>query len=226
VREPVEELFPRFSGPVYRIAVATVGRTVRRLYRVQTEGLDRLPDEGPAIVAANHVSFLDPLSITSVMPRRITYLAKREFFEAPTTRWLFTIAGQIPVDRDEPTDAPMSGGMQVLAHGGVLGVHPEGTRSPDGRLYRGRTGVARLAAATRAPVIPAGVRGTYPLMPKGSKLPKMRGHVTVRFGEPMRYDDASTLRDFTDELMRRIAALSGQEYCDEYASAIRSSAPR
>lgn len=228
-REPVEELFPRGSAVVYRVAVGTVGRVVRLNYGVTVEGIDHIPATGPVIVAANHVSFLDPVAITSVLPRRITYLAKAELFASRTSGWLFSVAGQIPVHRDDPrNDEPMLAGLAVLQRDGVLGVHPEGSRSPDGRLYRGRTGVARLAADSGAPVVCAGVSGTHAIYPRDRRFPRMRGRIAVRFGAPFTYG-GSGMRPFTDEVMRKIAALSGQEYVDRYSvdfSLRRSSGPR
>jgi len=234
MKEPVEALFPRFSRPVYRFGVWSVGGLIRRAYRIEVEGIGSVPATGPTIVAANHVSHLDPLSITSVIGRRITYLAKAEYWDSRFIGPLFTIAGQIPVERTSSEAASsVVGGMRVLGNGGVLGVHPEGTRSPDGRLYRGRTGTARLAAASGAPVIPVGVLGTYAVYPKHATRPKLRGRITVRFGSPIYWPQrtnatAATLRAFTEELMSAIASLSGQEYCDTYSDGYvrRSSAPR
>jgi 1-acyl-sn-glycerol-3-phosphate acyltransferase len=210
---------------VYRTAVGIVGSAVRPLYRVRVEGLDNVPASGPAIIAANHVSFLDSMTITVILPRRITYLAKAEIFDPRFRGWIFRIGGQIPVDRNNPGGEPMLAGMRVLDLGGILGVHPEGTRSPDGRLYRGKTGVARLAHASGATVIPTGVTGSHAIYPKEARFPKLRGQIGVTFGTPVRFPsnvgpDDTTMRSFVDDLMGKIRALTGQEYVDEYSSRI------
>jgi 1-acyl-sn-glycerol-3-phosphate acyltransferase len=198
---------------------------LKRLYNVRVEGLENLPEDGNGIVAANHISFLDSLFIPLVIPRRVTYLAKAEYWDSWKTRWFFDLVGQIPVRRQDSAkaQAALEAGMRVLGKSGLLGIYPEGTRSPDGRLYRGKTGVARMACEASAPVIPVGLVGTREIMSKESKFPKLRGEVLVRFGEPMRitHEDAETdplaLRSFVDGLMYEIRHLSGQDYTDEYA---------
>ncbi|MGH2760801.1 MAG: lysophospholipid acyltransferase family protein [Actinomycetota bacterium] len=225
MREPVEELFPRYGRGAYRVVRGVVGGVMNRLYRVKVEGLENVPDHGRGIVAANHISFLDSFFIPLVIPRRVTYLAKAEYWDSWKTRWFFDLVGQIPVRRQdaEKAQAALDAGLQVLGRDGLLGIYPEGTRSPDGCLYRGKTGVARMAVQAETPVIPVGLVGTREIMPKDAKLPSRGGEVTVRFGEPMRIaqdvvdEDPLALRSFVDGLMYEICRLSGQDYRDEYA---------
>lgn len=225
MHEPVEELFPRYSRGAYRVVKGVVGGVMNRLYRIKVEGLENLPKVGRGIVAANHISFLDSFFIPLVIPRRVTYLAKAEYWDSWKTRWFFDLVGQIPVRRQdsEKAQAALDAGLQVLRRDGLLGIYPEGTRSPDGCLYRGKTGVARMAVHAESPVIPVGLLGTREIMPKDAKLPSRGGDVTVRFGEPMRIaqhevdDDPLALRSFVDGLMYEIRRLSGQDYRDEYA---------
>lgn len=232
MREPVEELFPRYSRGAYRAIKVVLGGVMNGLYRVNVEGLSNVPSSGNGIVAANHISFVDSLFIPLVLPRRVTYLAKAEYWDSWKTRWFFNLVGQIPVRRQdsEKAQAALEAGRTVLGRSGLLGIYPEGTRSPDGCLYRGKTGVARMAADTGSPVIPVGLIGTRDIMPKEAKLPRARGSVTVRFGEPQRISrqdveaDPLSLRSFTDALMFEICRLSGQEYKDTYAD--RRSKPR
>lgn len=211
----------------YRVVKFILTPILRGLYGVKAEGLDSFPKEGPVIVVANHVSFLDSFWIPLAVPRRMVYLAKAEYFESWKTRWFFRALGMIPVKRDvkEKTEAALQAGAEVLEEGGVIGLYPEGTRSPDGRLYRGRTGVARLVLRSGAPVVPVGLVGSREVMPKDAKFPKPWGRVTVRFGEPLSFDryleqaeDRFVLRTITDEIMYEIMALSDQSYVDEYAS--------
>ena len=200
---------------------------LRGLYRVKAEGLENFPKEGPVIVAANHLSFMDSLFIPLSVRRRMYYLAKAEYFESWKTAWFFKALGMIPVKRDikEKTEAALQSGLEVLERGEVLGLYPEGTRSPDGRIYRGRTGVARLALRSQAPVVPVGLIGSGDVMPKAAKFPRLWGNVRVVFGRPIYFDryidqaeDRFVLRSVTDELMFEIMSLCGQEYIDEYAS--------
>jgi 1-acyl-sn-glycerol-3-phosphate acyltransferase len=222
MREPVEELFPRYSRAAYRAIKAVLGGVMNKAYRIRVEGLENVPKDGSGIVAANHISFIDSLFIPLAIPRRVTYLAKAEYWDSWKTKWFFELVGQIPIRRGDSKKAAaaLESGMTVLGRGGLLGIYPEGTRSPDGCLYRGKTGVARMAAEANAPVIPVGLIGTREIMPKEKKMPNVRGDVTIRFGEARKIgtsDDPLALRSFVDELMFDIRELSGQDYRDEYA---------
>ncbi|MGH7857881.1 MAG: lysophospholipid acyltransferase family protein [Candidatus Binatia bacterium] len=225
MREPVEQLFPGYSRTAYGVIKVVLGGVMRRSYRVDVEGIENVPAVGAGIVAANHISFLDSLFIPMVIPRRVTYLAKAEYWDSWKTRWFFDLVGQIPVRRQdsEKAQAALEAGLQVLGYGGLLGIYPEGTRSPDGRCYRAKTGVVRMAAQAECPVVPVGLVGTREIMAKDAKMPRMTGNVTLRFGEPMRITraeveaDPLACRAFADELMYRICQLSGQEYVDAYA---------
>lgn len=196
------------------------------------EGLENVPAEGGAILASNHLSFSDSIFLPVLVPRKITYLAKAEYFNAPgvkgkVTAAFFRGAGQVPVDRTggrAGTEA-IDTGVRVLKEGHLLGIYPEGTRSPDGRLYRGKPGVARMALEARVPVIPVGMVNTDKVQPIGKTRPNFGVDVGVRIGKPLdfsRYygleDDRFVLRSLTDEIMYKIMDLSGQEYVDKYAS--------
>ena len=200
------------------------------LYSIKTEGRGNVPKKGPAIIAANHLSFLDSFFIPLVVRRRkVTYLAKADYFKSWKTAWFFNTAGQIPIEREggKKSEQALNTALSVLKEGKLLGIYPEGTRSPNGKLHRGRTGVARLALAAQVPIIPCGLVGTEEVMPKEAKLPRLLGRpkVLVRFGKPMEFSrysaqerDRFVLRSITDELLYEIMQLSGQEYVDEYAS--------
>jgi 1-acyl-sn-glycerol-3-phosphate acyltransferase len=211
----------------YRFVKIILSPLLRLVYRVRTEGRDGFPEDGPVIVVANHLSFMDSLFVPLCVPRRMVFLAKSDYFESPATAWFFKALGMIPVKREikEKTEAALQAGTEVLGDGGVLGLYPEGTRSPDGRLYRGRTGVARLAMRSRAPVVPVGLVGTRQVMPKEAKFPRPWGRVRVRFGQPLNFEryyeqeaDRFVLRTITDEIMYEIMTLSEQTYIDDYAS--------
>ena len=200
------------------------------LYSIKTEGRDNVPKKGPAIIAANHLSFLDSFFIPLVVrKRKVTYLAKADYFKSWKTSWFFNMVGQIPTERGggKKSEQALNAALNVLRDGKLLGIYPEGTRSPDSRLYRGRTGVARLALAAGVPVIPTGLIGTPEVMPIDKKLPVLTGRlpVQVRFGKPLDFSrfagqerDRFVLRSITDEIQYEIMQLSGQEYVDEYAS--------
>ena len=200
------------------------------LYSIKTEGRGNFPKKGPAIIAANHLSFLDSFFIPLVVrKRKVTYLAKADYFKSWKTSWFFNMVGQIPTEREggAKSEQALNAALTVLREGKLLGIYPEGTRSPDGRLYRGRTGVARLALTAGVPVIPTGLIGTPEVMPIDKKLPRLTGRlpVRVRFGEPLDFSrfagkerDRFALRSITDEIQYEIMQLSGQEYVDEYAS--------
>lgn len=219
---------------LYRFLKLTLPPILRRLYHVKMEGVETFPPEGGVIVVANHVSFMDSFFIPMCVPRRVIYLAKAEYFESWKMAWFVRSLGMIPVKREvrSKAEAALGAGVEVLEAGGVLGLYPEGTRSPDGRLYRGRTGVSRLALRSKCPVVPIGLIGTREVMPKGAKIPKLWGRVTVRFGPPMTFEkyagqegNRRILRKMTDEIMFEIMALSGQKYMDEYATKAPSVAP-
>ena len=214
----------------YWLIKAIVKPTMLALYRIKVEGLENVPKKGAAIIAANHLSFLDSFFIPLVIKRRkMTYLAKADYFKTWKTSWFFKSVGQISCEREGGSKSQQSLeiALDVLKDGKLLGIYPEGTRSPDGYLYRGRTGVARLALASGAPVIPCGLIGTEKVMPKDAKLPKLWGRVpvTIRFGRPLDFSrfagqetDRFALRSVTDEIVYEIMQLSGQEYRDQYAS--------
>jgi 1-acyl-sn-glycerol-3-phosphate acyltransferase len=207
-----------------------LGPILRLMYRPKVTGLENVPAEGPAIIAANHQSFLDDLLLPLVVKgRKVVFLAKADYFDRWYLRWFFKGANVIPVRREKTSaaEAALATGVQALRDGKLVGIFPEGTRSPDGRLYRGKTGVARMALEAQAPVIPVAIVGTYEAMPYDRKVPKP-GRTEIRFGKPLvferHYDrprDRFVLRSATDELMYEIMMLSGQEYVDEYASRVK-----
>jgi 1-acyl-sn-glycerol-3-phosphate acyltransferase len=208
-----------------------LGPLLRLVFRPETEGIENVPLEGPAILASNHLSYADWLFMPLTLSRKVTFVAKAEYFTSPGIKgWLqktfFSGAGQVPIDRssgDAAAGALLSA-ERVLDAGELFGIYPEGTRSHDGKLYRGKTGVARLAIETGVPVIPVGVVGTDRIAPPGKKFGRWTRPV-VRFGKPLdfsRYEglanDRFILRSATDEIMYEIMRLSGQEYVDMYAA--------
>ncbi|MEU6311969.1 lysophospholipid acyltransferase family protein [Streptomyces sp. NPDC047014] len=212
-----------------------LGPLLRLLFRPRIEGLENVPAEGAAIVAGNHLSFSDHFLMPAILARRITFLAKAEYFTGPgvkgrLTAFFFRSAGQIPVDRSgkDAGQAALREGLGVLAKGELLGIYPEGTRSHDGRLYKGKVGVAAMALGAGVPVVPCAMVGTFEIQPPGKKIPKIR-RVTIRFGAPMdfsRYagmeNERAVLRAVTDEIMYAILGLSGQEYVDRYAAEVKA----
>ena len=196
-------------------------------FRPKVRGLRHVPSKGPVIIASNHLSFSDSIFMPLVVPRKVTFLAKSEYFTSPGPKGLlkkltFIALGQVPVDRSggRRSEAALITGLKVLADGDCIGIYPEGTRSPDGRLYKGRTGIARLAIESGAPVVPVAMFNTDKIQPTGKVIPNVN-RVGMRFGEPMYFDGDSTdlqhLRDVTDQIMNAIQAMSGQEYLDTYA---------
>jgi len=196
-------------------------------FRPKVKGLRNVPAKGPVIIASNHLSFSDSIFMPLVVPRKVTFLAKSEYFTSPGPKGLlkkltFIALGQVPVDRSggRRSEAALITGLKVLAEGDCLGIYPEGTRSPDGRLYKGRTGIARLAIESGAPVIPVAMFNTDKIQPTGKVIPNLH-RVGMEFGKPMYFDGDSTdllyLRDVTDQIMNVIQAMSGQEYVDTYA---------
>ena len=213
----------------YWVLKRTLGPVLRYFYRIRVEGLSHVPAAGAAILASNHVSFIDSVFLPLVLRRRITFVAKAEYFEDPKTAWLFRALGQIPINRvgGSASEGALEAARQVLERGELFGIYPEGTRSPDGRLYRGHTGVARLALQTGAPVIAVAMVGTRAVQPIGQPVPNLFLPVTVRFSAPLdftryarRASDPMVLRQITDEVMFELQALSGQEYVDTYCKRV------
>ena len=197
------------------------------LFRPRVKGLRNVPSTGPVIIASNHLSFSDSIFMPLVVPRKVTFLAKSEYFTSPGAKGFlkkitFHALGQVPVDRSggRRSEDALITGLQVLAGGACIGIYPEGTRSPDGRLYKGRTGIARLAIESGAPVIPVAMFDTEKIQPTGTVVPKVMP-VKMIFGKPLYFTGDSTdlqlLRQATDEIMSTIQAMSGQEYVDDYA---------
>ncbi len=220
----------------YWLVKAILFPVLTLVFRPWAEGTENVPREGPAILASNHLSFADHFFGPLPLPRKVTFLAKAEYFtgrglKGLVSRAFFHGVGQIPVDRTggKASERALATGLRVLAEGELLGIYPEGTRTPDGRLYRGKTGVARLALESGAPVIPTAMVGTFEFMPPGRFWPRLRIRPGVRFGKPLdfsRYSglesDRMILRAVTDEIMYALMELSGQEYVDEYAEKAKS----
>jgi 1-acyl-sn-glycerol-3-phosphate acyltransferase len=212
-----------------------IGPFLRGLWRPWAEGLENVPDDRPAILASNHLSFSDSFFFPVMVPRKVTFLAKSEYFTTPglkgrISRIFFCGLGMVPIDRtsSDGSRAALISGLRVLQQGKLLGIYPEGTRSPDGRLYRGKTGVARLALASGAVVLPCAMINTDRIQPPGRLLPRLRPRPGVRVGKPLdfsRYDgmagDRLVERSITDEVMYALMQLSGQEYVDEYAASVK-----
>ncbi|WP_153814988.1 lysophospholipid acyltransferase family protein [Streptomyces sp. SUK 48] len=222
----------------YLLKYMLLGPLLRLVFRPRIEGLDHVPATGPAIVAGNHLSFSDHFLMPAILKRRITFLAKAEYFTGPgikgrLTAFFFRSAGQIPVDRSgkEAGQAAIREGLGVLDKGELLGIYPEGTRSHDGRLYKGKVGVAVMALRAGVPVIPCAMIGTFEAQPPGRTLPRVRP-VTIRFGKPLDFsrfagmeEQKAVLRAVTDEIMYAILALSEQEYVDQYAAVAKAEQP-
>ena len=198
------------------------------LFRPKVTGLRNVPQSGPVIVASNHLSFSDSIFMPLVVPRKVTFLAKSEYFTSPGIKGLikkitFIALGQVPVDRSggRRSEAALLTGLELLAEGACIGIYPEGTRSPDGKLYKGRTGIARLAIESGAAVVPVAMFNTAEIQPTGQVVPKVQ-RVEMIFGEPLYYkgdtSDLKLLREITDEIMEKIQEISKQEYVDMYAS--------
>jgi 1-acyl-sn-glycerol-3-phosphate acyltransferase len=201
-------------------------------FRPKVKGLRKVPASGPVILASNHLSFSDSIFVPLVVPRKVTFLAKSEYFTSPglkgaAKKALFQALGQVPVDRagGRRSEAAILTGLEILREGNCLGIYPEGTRSPDGRLYKGRTGIARLAIESGAAVVPVAMFNTAEIQPTGQVVPKVV-RVEMEFGDPIYFDgdssDPKRLREVTDAIVSAIGALSGQEYVDIYASEAKS----
>jgi 1-acyl-sn-glycerol-3-phosphate acyltransferase len=211
-----------------------LGPFLKLLFRPWIRGAENIPATGAAILASNHLSFSDSIFLPLQVRRPVVFLAKSEYFtgkgiKGALVRWFFKSTGQLPIDRSggKASEASLNTGLGVLAQGLLLGIYPEGTRSPDGRLYRGRTGIARMVLEAKVPVIPVAMIDTEKVQPIGKRLPRIR-RVGIVIGEPLdfsRFDgmegDRIVLRAVTDEIMYELKRLSGQEYVDLYASSVK-----
>lgn len=212
---------------------------LRVLFRPWVRGMENIPATGPVILASNHLSFSDSIFLPLQSRRPVVFLAKSEYFtgtgiKGALVRWFFKSTGQLPIDRSggKASEASLNTGLKVLAQRQVLGIYPEGTRSPDGRLYRGRTGIARMVLESKAPVIPVAMIDTEKVQPIGKRLPRIR-RIGIVVGTPLdfsRFDgmegDRIVLRAVTDEIMYELRTLSGQEYVDVYASSVKEKQTR
>jgi len=217
------------APPLYRALHAVLPPALSALWRPTATGTEHVPLTGPAILASNHLSFLDHFFLPMFIPRPIFFLGKSDYFTGPK-RLFFESVGVMPVARQggDAGEASLRKGQEILESGRLLGIYPEGTRSPDGRLYRGKTGPARLALRTGVPILPVAMVGTFEVLPPGAKVPRFR-RVEVRIGAPLdlsRYEggenDRFVLRSATDELMYELMLLSGQPYVDEYAAKVKA----
>lgn len=214
---------------LYLLTRTVLAPVARLIYRPVIEGRDNIPRHGPLLLASNHLSFIDSFVIPLVAPRQVVFLAKSEYFTAPGIRglwmrWLFTAMGAVPVQRGTQGGAAQEGldsALEVLQKGLAFGIYPEGTRSRDGRLYRGRTGVAWLALTAECPVVPVALSGTADIQPVGSRVLRIR-KITIRFGEPLEFSHLKDVqpgrarRQATDAIMAAIGELSGQERVPRY----------
>jgi 1-acyl-sn-glycerol-3-phosphate acyltransferase len=213
----------------YKILKSFLFPLLMLLFRPKVSGLRHVPSNGPVIIASNHLSFSDSIFMPLVVPRSVTFLAKSEYFTSPGLKGFikkitFIALGQVPVDRSggKRSEAALLTGLKLLKADHCIGIYPEGTRSPDGRLYKGRTGIARMAIESGAPIIPVAMFNTAEIQPTGQVVPKVR-RVEMVFGEPMYFTGDSTdqvlLRTATNQIMEKIAELSKQEYVPNmYAS--------
>ncbi|QXC61820.1 1-acyl-sn-glycerol-3-phosphate acyltransferase [Aquihabitans sp. G128] len=221
-------------GKLYPVAKAVLTPLFRASWRFDLQGLENIPKTGGAILCPNHTSVLDSFFVPALLPRRVTYVGKAEYMDSWKTKHIFPALGMIPIDREggDAAERALSAATRVLEKGELFGIYPEGTRSRDGRLYRGHTGPARLALRANVPIIPIGITGARDVMPPDAKFPKLRLPVTIRFGAPIsveryagRPGDHLVLRQIIDEVMFEIRELSGQEYVNEYANKKRHPAP-
>jgi 1-acyl-sn-glycerol-3-phosphate acyltransferase len=217
----------REVGQLYRAARVVIRPVFGALWRLRTVGLENVPTEGPAIIAANHASVIDSFFLPLVLPRRITFVGKAEYLDSWKTRHLFPALGMIPIDRSggDAAQRALEAAAQLLEAGELFGIYPEGTRARDGLLHKGYTGAARLACSTGAPIVPVGILGTRSIQPPDAALPRPFRPAEIRFGQPIdpqRYPGRGgrklRYRQITDELMYEIRALTDQDYVDTYAT--------
>ena len=207
----------------YRVSRTVFGPMLRGAWRIRKEGVENIPEEGGAILASNHLSYLDHFLLPAVVPRPIFFISKAQHFDVPVQRWFFKQWGVIPLARGEGDNAAIDRALEVLQDGELFGIYPEGTRSLDGKLHKGHTGVARLALELDVPVIPVAMLGTFEKKPKGRKGMDHSVKLGGIAGPPLRWpalvgkhNDRDVCRQVTDEIMHAIAELSGQDYVDEY----------
>jgi 1-acyl-sn-glycerol-3-phosphate acyltransferase len=214
-------------GKLYPVAKKVITPLFNAAWKFHVHGLENVPATGGAILCPNHTSVLDSFFVPAVLPRRVTYVGKAEYMDDWKTRKLFPALGMIPIDREggDAAERALATAQRILERGELFGIYPEGTRSRDGRLYRGHTGPARLALRAGVPIVPIGISGAREVMPPDAKFPKLRVPVTIRFGRPIsverfagRVNDRLVLRQIIDEVLYEIRELSGQEYVNEYAN--------
>jgi 1-acyl-sn-glycerol-3-phosphate acyltransferase len=212
-----------------------LGPLLKVLFRPWVRGSERIPSDGAAILASNHLSFSDSIFLPLMLRRPVVFLAKSEYFtgkglKGTLTRWFFIGTGQLPIDRSggKASEAALNTGLRVLSQNQLLGIYPEGTRSPDGRLFRGRTGIARMVLEAKVPVFPVAMIDTEKVQPIGRRLPRIR-RIGVVVGEPLDFSrfagmegDRLVLRAVTDEISYELMKLSGQEYIDVYATTLKN----
>jgi 1-acyl-sn-glycerol-3-phosphate acyltransferase len=219
-----------------------IGPAVHVVFRPQAEGVEHIPESGPVLLVANHQSFSDSIFMPLATPRPVKFLAKAEYFtggglKGRLSAGFFRGVGSVPIDRSDAraADAALRTALRLLDQGQIVGLYPEGTRSPDGRLYKGRTGAARIALTAGCPVVPCAIEGTDKVQPSGKLVPRVH-RVMVRFGEPLDFSrycgslwdavrdtehEHTVLRAVTDEIVSTLCAMTGSEYVDRYASEVK-----
>ena len=202
----------------YTTTRLTLGTFLRIMFRPRYLDRSKIPVDGPLIIAANHLSHIDPAFIMTAVKRPISYMSKKEHFDGAVRRLVFKKVGVIPVDRESGGTDALDGAIEVLKDGGAIGIFPEGTRSKTGVMGKGKTGVARLAASTGAAVVPVAIRQTGDVWPISKRIPRPWRKFYYKFGDPIYFENSKvnsdTLREFTDEVMQNIAQLSKE--CEEY----------
>ena len=216
----------RGAGKAQTRARAALSPVARRLWKIDITGLDRLPDDGPAILCPNHISFLDSAFLMLTLPRNISFVGKAEYMDSWKTKFLFPMMGMIPIDRSggEKSQAALDAAREVLERGELFGMFPEGTRSRDGCLYKGRTGAARLATTIGCPIYPVGIVGTDLIQPPDAKMPRVMKQCSITIGRPVHPDryvrdgePQRGWRSMIDEVMFEIREMTGQVYKNIYA---------
>jgi 1-acyl-sn-glycerol-3-phosphate acyltransferase len=217
------------SAGANRLQAATrgvAGPIARRMWKIDCQGFDRLPEQGPAILCPNHISFLDSAFLMLTLPRNVSFVGKAEYLDSWKTKYLFPAMGMIPIDRSggSKSQAALDAAENVLRRGELFGIFPEGTRSRDGALYKGRTGAARLATRLGCPLFPVGITGTDDIQPVDARRPRFGGSCTIRIGRPVRPErytgrgpEHLAWRSMIDEIMFEIREMTGQQYVDAYS---------